>query len=259
MYFDSHVHFEAVDGVDGMLAVVQRAREAGVNRLIAVGGNYEMNKLALEAAESYPGRVYAAIGCDRDQDCGGCTPLEFTELLAGSSNIVAIGEIGLDYFYHPEKPAGQVDIFDKMLCLARENLLPVIIHSRDAEDETLDLLGRHADAWKGADGCVGVLHCFTGSKEFAYKILNLGYDISFSGIVTFRNAVDLRELAAELPAERLLIETDTPYLTPDPLRGRRNEPAFLPHIAKRLADVRGVTVEEIAELTARNAARLFGV
>ena len=259
MYFDSHVHFETVDGADGMSAVVQRAREAGVDRLVAVGGNFEMNKLALEAADSYPGRVYAAIGCDRDQDCGGCTPLQFTELLSGSSNIVAIGEIGLDYYYHPEKPEGQLAIFEKMLGLAREHLLPVIIHSRNAEDETLDLLGRHTASWKGDSDRIGVLHCFTGSKEFAHKILDLGYDLGFSGIVTFRNADDLRELAADLPAERLLIETDTPFLTPAPIRGRRNEPAFLSHIAQKLAEVRGVSLEEIAELTTRNAERLFGV
>lgn len=259
MLFDSHVHFETDEGVNGLSMLVKRAREAGVERMIAVGGNHELNLMAVEGASSYPGRVYAAIGCDREQECGSCDPVHFSECLANFPNIVAIGEIGLDYYYHPEKPDAQLEIFGKMLSIARENMLPVIVHSRNAEAETLDLLGAHAKSWRGDADRIGVLHCFTASKEFAYKILDLGFYIGFSGIITFRNANDLRELAAEIPADRLLIETDTPYLAPEPERGKTNEPAFLVHIAQKLAEVRGMSKEEVAVLTCRNAERLFGI
>ncbi len=259
MYFDSHVHYECIDGVDGLVAQVKRARDAGVDRMVVVGGNHDMNKIAVEGAGMYPGRVYAAIGCDREQSCGNCDPVQFMDLLASSKDIVAIGEIGLDYHYHPEKPAAQQEIFGKMLDIARERCLPVIIHSRDAEAETLQLLGKHAEAWKGDATRIGIVHCFTGSKDFAYKILDLGYDLGFSGILTFRNAQDLRELAGDIPAERILIETDAPFLAPVPQRGNTNEPAFLVHIAEKLAEARGLSLEEAAELTRRNAERLFGI
>lgn len=259
MFFDSHVHFESLDGNMGLAALVKRAREAGVDRMVAVGGGPEMNMSAVEAAERYPGFVFAAIGCDREHTDMDCDAIKFDAMLSGSKGIAAVGEIGLDFHYHPEKPQAQMEVFEHMLGLAAVHNLPAIVHSRNAEEETMELLKKHADQWRGDAGRLGVLHCFTASREFAFKLLDLGYYIGFSGIITFKNAVDLRQLVKEVPAERILIETDTPYLAPEPFRGKPNEPAYLPRIAQTVADMRGLVLEEVARLTAVNAERLFGV
>lgn len=257
--FDSHVHFESLDGADGMVALVKRAWDAGVNRMIAVGGSPDMNDLVIEAVERYPGRVFGAIGCDREHTNIRCDVVWLDELLGNLPGIVGIGEIGLDFHYHPEKPPAQMELFEHMLDVAGSRNLPVIVHSRNAEDETLEMLGRHAQAWKGDPDRLGVLHCFAGSIQFAHQILEMGYYLGFSGIITFEKADDLRELAKSVPAERLLIETDTPYLAPVPCRGGKNEPAFLVHVAQKLAELRDVSIEEIGRLTASNTERLFNI
>jgi TatD DNase family protein len=146
-----------------------------------------------------------------------------------------------------------------MLDLAAKHRLPVIVHSREADDDTVELLREHVRRWRGDPARIGVLHCFTGTSEFARSVLDLGLMVSFSGIVTFRNADSLRAVAREVPEDRLLIETDTPYLAPVPQRGRPNEPAYVVHVAESLAKIRNDTVEHIAHSTARNALRLFGL
>ncbi len=259
MFFDSHAHFESLDGNMGLAALVKRAKEAGVDRIVAIGGSPEMNISAVEAAERYPGNIFAAIGCDREHANLTCDPLKFDAMLSSSSGIVAVGEIGLDFHYHPEKPPAQLEFFEHMLGMAAGHNLPVVVHSRNAEEETLALLEKHAGQWRGESDRLGVLHCFTASREFAFKVLDLGFYIGFSGIITFKNAGDLRQLASEVPADRILIETDTPYLAPEPYRGKTNEPAYLPRIAETVAEVRGVSLEEAARLTAANTERLFGV
>ena len=184
-----------------------------------------------------------SLGCGRESAFG--------------ESVVAVGEIGLDFHYAPETAEAQVALFRGQLAQARELGLPVIVHSREADAETLSELRAHAAAWTGAPERIGVLHCFTGGRAFAEALLNLGFHISFSGIVTFRNADVLREVAAAVPAERLLMETDSPYLAPVPMRGQANEPAFLVHVAETLASVRGCPVDEIARVTTANAQRLF--
>ena len=268
MFFDTHVHFEQRDGENGYVAVMERARRAGVNRVLAVGVSAESNAVALAAAHEFPGTVHAAIGLDRDTVGTSVSEAECHALVDGlrrqfrdderaSRAVVAIGEIGLDFHYAPASAAGQAMLFRMQLELARELHLPVIVHSREAETATLDALAEHA-ASAGADA-PGVLHCFTGSREFAQRLIDLGYCISFSGIVTFRNADRLRAIARSLPADRLLIETDSPYLAPEPQRGRRNEPALISHIAGAIAQLRNCTSAVIAEQTAENACRLFGL
>ena len=267
MFFDTHAHFDDGQGEYSTGAMLERARQAGVTRILAVGGSKEMNRAALDAARAFPKQVIAAIGFDRDQ-----TGLRGVDLSLGWSNalgdlvagaagqgirVTAIGEIGLDFHYHPETAAAQVELFRQQLDLARELRLPVIVHSRQADAETARELGRHAQSLGRQAGRVGVLHCFTGDARVARELLEIGFFISFSGIVTFRNASPLRAVAREIPEDRLLIETDTPYLAPVPQRGRRNEPAFLPYVAAALAEARGSTVGEIAELTTANAERLF--
>lgn len=271
MYFDSHVHFGGQDGERGTDALVKRALAAGVTRMIGVGGSCELNKWAVEAAGRFPGHIAAAVGFDRDQAeeqvnaplglADGIDKLRFSigHLAGRKVPVVALGEIGLDYHYKLHTAAEQVRLFDAQLDLATDLGLPVIIHSREADADTLTSLTRHRRTWRGDPQRIGVLHCFTGDAAFAREVLDQDYSISFSGIVTFKKLDDLRATARAVPDGRLLIETDTPYLAPEPHRGKRNEPAYVGHVAETLALVRGVSVQTIARQTWDNAARLFGM
>ncbi len=255
MYYDTHAHFE-VTPLE-MAAVMERAQAAGVTRLVAVGGSASLNAGALAAALAYPERVRLALGFDRDQATA-ATPATFGETLrqiAAVHPLAAVGETGLDFHYHAETGDAQCALFATQLRLADEWRLPVIIHTREADEATLRVLDE--TPWRG-DGLRGVVHCFTGDKAFAAQLLDRQLAVSFSGIVTFRNADRLRASAAFVPEERLLIETDTPFLAPVPKRGQRNEPAFVTHVAECLATVRGTTPERIAEVTRLNARKMFG-
>ncbi len=258
MFIDTHVHFDSFRAPGEIRAVVDRAAAAGVVKMVAVGGSAEGNAVALSTATEFPGRVFAAIGFDRDQAGKGFAAADFDRDL-GRPGVVAVGEIGLDYHYHADTAAEQKKLFGAMLDLAAKHRLPVIVHSREADDDTVSQLQEHVRQWTGEAGRIGVLHCFTGSGEFARKILDLGMMISFSGIVTFRNADELREVARSVPGDRLLIETDTPYLAPVPHRGKPNEPSYVVHVAECLAKIRNDTVERIAHSTARNAEILFQI
>jgi len=256
MFIDTHVHFDSFRDRAGISGVVSRAEAAGVEKMIAVGGNLEANAFAVSAAADFPGRIYAAIGLDRDQASTDWS-LEPCLREMERTSVVAVGEIGLDYHYHPDTADRQKNLFGQMLELASQRGLPVIVHSREADDDTEGRLREHVRTWRGDPGRVGVLHCFTGTSGFAKRMLDLGLMISFSGIVTFRNADSLRDVAREVPGDRLLIETDTPFLTPVPHRGKPNEPALVVHVAEVLAKIRNDTVEHIAHSTARNAEALF--
>ena len=257
--FDTHVHLDGLAASGQSLEdVMARAQAAGVRRMLAVGASIESSRFAAAAAARFPSVVFASAGQDRD--CA-ANPAPLDELRAAGSarQIVAVGEIGLDFHYAPETAAAQRRLFASQLDLAVELGLPVLVHSREADADTLALLRDHARRWHGDPGHIGVLHCFTGSAAFADQLLALGFLISFSGIATFRNADALRAVAAAVPDERLLIETDSPYLAPVPHRGRPNEPALLPAVAAVLASVRGCDAYAIAALTTRNAERLFGL
>jgi TatD DNase family protein len=269
MYFDTHVHFEHEAGPDGVAALLERARAAGVTQCVAVGATPALNAAAIEAARRFPKDACAAIGHDRDQAArlaateqgaaGAVADLgaQIRRLQGEGVRIAAVGEIGLDFHYAPDTADQQTDLFRRQLRLAAELELPVIVHSREADRATIAELEEYARQ-AGRRERLGVLHCFTGTREFADELLGLGFHISFSGIVTFRNADPLRAVAAAAPADRLLIETDTPYLAPVPHRGKRNEPAFVVQVAETLARVRGCPVEAIARQTNDNAGRLFG-
>jgi TatD DNase family protein len=258
MFIDTHVHFDSFRSSDEIARAVDRAAAAGVAKMIAVGGNAEGNRIATAAAASFPGRIYAAIGFDRDQAKVEYSAEAFDQEMDGPG-VVAVGEIGLDYHYHADTASDQKQLFGKMLDLAAKHQLPAIVHSREADDDTVTLLQEHVRRWRGDPARIGVLHCFTGSGEFAKRILDLGMLISFSGIVTFKNADDLRAVARVVPEDRILIETDTPYLAPVPYRGKPNEPAYVVHVADCLAKNRNDTVEHIAHSTAGNAVHLFGL
>lgn len=258
MFFDTHVHFDDFVQDGSLAAVLERAQAAGVRRMLAVGGTPEANATALRLAGEHPETVRAAVGFDRHLAGGPCDMTVLREP-AAHPDAVAVGETGLDYFYEPETAAAQKKLFAECLALAAEIRKPVIVHTRAADDDTLGMLTDFSKYWKGDPARLGVLHCFTRDQEFACGLLDLGFYISFSGIVTFANAGPLRETAKFVPDDRLLIETDSPYLAPVPHRGKRCEPAFVAETAKRLAEVRGCTVESLAKTTARNAVHLFGL
>ena len=289
MLADTHVHFDGMIAAgDTVGAIMARAAQAGVSHMLAVGGSAAANRTALEIARAYPECVRAAVGYDRDQAAavgqtaddrrpaadGGKWPADELETMLAAPETAAIGEIGLD-FYHDRRvgapdakrplasrsgatrPA-QIELFSRMLALARDHCLPVCVHTRSAETETLAALREHAAAWRGSADRIGAMHCFTGGEVFARGLLALGFCVSFSGIITFKNAGGLRAVAALVPDDRLLIETDAPYLAPEPFRGQPNEPAHVRRVAEVLAEIRRTTPETIAELTAANAVRLFG-
>lgn len=258
-WIDTHAHFSHVNE-DRLL--VDTAAEAGVGRIVAVGGSDALNTAALSLAEAFPEKVFPAFGYDREA-ARMLSPEMARDRLGILLNLpqkpVAIGEIGLDLHHLPESSADeQCALFAEMMRIADESRLPFILHTREADDPTLATLDavptRLHDAARR-----GVAHSFTGTKEMARALLDRGLYISFSGIVTFRNADQLREVAAYVPEDRLLVETDTPYLTPVPLRGRSNCPAYVVHVGECLARVRGVPVEEIARATTENACRLFAL
>lgn len=259
MYTDSHFHLDHFELKGTVDETIGRAREAGVTRLVAIGGSDPANELALRTARAHPGVVWATAGYDRDlaPDWDGETALLRATL--AQPEVVATGESGLDYFHKQIDPAAQRRLFEAMLELAAAHTKPVVVHSRDADEDTLAMLRPLAGRWPEANRPCAVLHCFTGSMDFAKKLLDLNMMISFSGIATFKNAADLREVAKHVPADRLLIETDSPYLSPEPFRGERNEPAKVVHVAKCLAEARGVHPEELAETTTQNALRFFNL
>ncbi len=270
MYFDSHAHFDLLKGRDPA-ELIARAREAGVSRILAVGSSAEGNDAAVLIGERFPETVSVAIGYDRDQAVlfarnpevipGLVDDLKAQVKLFSEQGkpIAALGEMGLDYHYSADTRSLQLQLFREQLRVARELCLPVIVHSREAEEDTLNCLRDYADKWKGDRDRLGVLHCFTGRQEFADELLALGFYISFSGILTFPKAEDIRQVARNVPEDRLLVETDTPYLAPVPHRGKPNEPAYVGHVVQKLAEIKGVSVEEMAERTATNACRLFDV
>ncbi len=233
--FDTHAHFEG--DADVIAAQFARAYASGVTRILAVGGNAALNHGA-----RLSGSPYQAIGWDRDQVGQDLPPLDY-------AGCCAVGEIGLDYHYAPETRAAQMKLMAEELTRAQHLNLPVIIHTREADDDTLGLLREIPSR--------GVIHCFTGNPSFCRQLLDLGFYISISGIVTFRLADNVRASAKLIPNDRLLIETDAPYLAPVPLRGKPNEPAYLVHTARFLADLRGMPMADFAALTTHNACSLF--
>jgi len=260
---DTHVHFDDSYPDDKN---IQRSLENNVCRWIAVGGDEKSNKCVLNAAIKYPQVISGvAIGMDRSVarkvfDINRiATKIEssFSEAKNRKIRVCAIGEIGMDYYYDSECKRAQIDLFDFQVDLAFKLNLPVIVHVRDAETDVMGILKRNVKNIKLANFYPGVIHSFTGEYEFAEQVLDMGFFISFSGILTFKNADRLRNTARKIPVDRMLIETDTPYLSPVPFRGKINEPAFLVKIAEKLAEIKKCSPEEIASATWNNAIKLF--
>jgi TatD DNase family protein len=255
MLVDTHCHLDATYFPEGPDAVLDRARRAGVVgfMVIGVGSDLAPARAAVELAARRPD-VRSAVGV-HPHDATSVDDALVDELaaLARRPEVSAIGEIGLDYHYmHSPRPL-QDEVFRRLVALAREVGKPIVVHTREAAEDTLRVLSE-----EGARDVGGIIHCFSEDRAFAERALDLGFDLSFSGIVTFRSAKAIHEVAAWAPLDRILVETDSPYLAPVPLRGKPCEPAYVVHTAARIAELRGVPVETIARATTENASRRLG-
>ena len=253
MLVDSHCHLDFPDFSAELDAVVARARAAGVGRIVTISTRVKRHAQVLAIAEKIP-EVFCSVGthphyADEELDVDSQTLVT----LAKHPKIVAIGEAGLDYFRNNSPREAQAASFRQHIAAARETGLPLVIHSRDCDADMAQIL--REESGKGAFPAVS--HCFTGGRDLAFAAIDLGHYVSFTGILTFKNSDALREIAAALPADRVMVETDAPYLAPLPYRGKRNEPAYVVETAKVLADARGVSADEIARQTTENFFRVF--
>ncbi|MDD2421540.1 MAG: TatD family hydrolase [Heliobacteriaceae bacterium] len=251
--FDTHAHLDDGQFREDRDQVVQQARTAGVELIVNVGCDLVSSRQSIALATAYP-FIYAAVGI-HPHDAANMGSGDWAVLaeMAGHPRVVAIGEIGLDFYRDRSPRPAQREVFSKQLALARRLKKPVIIHDRDAHGEVMDILKRQAG------GLTGVLHCFSGSWEMAQFCLRLGFYISIAGPVTYLNSRQLPEIARKVPRDRLLIETDCPYLTPHPWRGKRNDPSFVRLVAEKVAAVRGEDPAELAWQTLVNGCTLFGI
>lgn len=249
---DSHAHVQMRQFDADRDSVIAAAFADGVEQMVTPGTDVETSRLAIRLAERYPGRIFAAVGT-HPHDATTLTDeaLNETRELARSPVVVAIGEIGLDYYRNLSPRDAQRDAITRQFALARELDLPVILHNRESHEDMIALLRSEGQ------GLRGVFHCFIGDKTMATDALDLGFYLSFAGPVTYPKNTELAEVAAWAPLGRMLIETDCPYLTPTPYRGKRNEPRHVAQTARRIAELRGLTLDQMAEATSRNAATLF--
>lgn len=251
MLVDSHCHLDFPDLIENEASLLARMAENGVTHALCVAVKLETLSGVLGVAERHP-NIFASVGVHPDNaDCE--EPDEDRLIsLAAHPKVVAIGETGLDYYWHKDAPEWQRDRFRTHIRAARRCGKPLIIHTRDSAADTLRLMREEL-----ASDIGGVMHCFTESLDVAKQALELGFYISFSGIVSFKTAESLRAVARYVPAERLLVETDSPYLAPVPYRGKTNQPAYVRHVAEAVAAARGETLESVADLTTRNFFQLF--
>lgn len=254
MLFDTHVHLNADQYKDDLEEVIGRAQEAGIEYMVVVGFDRGTIQKAMEIAEKYD-FIYASVGWHPVDAIDMTTKdLEWIEELSSHPKVVALGEMGLDYYWDKSPKDIQQEVFRQQIRLARKVNLPIIIHNRDATEDIVRILKEEKVEEVG-----GVMHCFTGSLEVAKQCMDMNMYISFGGPVTFKNAKKPKEVAAEIPLDKLLIETDCPYLTPHPYRGKRNEPSYVSYVAEQIAELKQMDYEELAKKTTENAKKLFGI
>ncbi|MFS8630524.1 MAG: TatD family hydrolase [Bacillales bacterium] len=254
MLFDTHTHLNAYQFADDLPEVIDRALKEGVSRMVVVGFDRPTIEIAMDLIEKYD-FLYASIGWHpvdaidmKDED------LDWIEELAKHPKVVAIGETGLDYHWDKSPKDIQKEVFRKQIRLAKKLQLPLVIHNREATADVVEILKEENAAEVG-----GIMHCFSGSPETALECVKMNFYISLGGPVTFKNAKKPKEVAKAVPLDRLLIETDCPYLAPHPYRGKRNEPAYVKLVAEEIAALKGLSFEEVAKATTENAERLFGL
>ncbi|PEZ76976.1 MULTISPECIES: TatD family hydrolase [Bacillaceae] len=254
MLFDTHVHVNAEQFNEDLEDVIERAKEAGVNNMVVVGFDRPTIIRAMELIEAYD-FMYAAVGW-HPVDAIDMTEedLQWIEELSNHPKVVAIGEMGLDYHWDKSPKDVQMEVFRKQIRLAKKVGLPIIIHNREATADIVNILKEEEASRVG-----GIMHCFSGSAETALECINMNFYISLGGPVTFKNAKKPKEVAAAVPLDRLLIETDCPYLAPHPYRGKRNEPSYVKLVAEQIAEIKQLTLEEVSQATTENAKKLFGI
>lgn len=251
---DSHCHLDYYKEEDGELdAVIARARAGGVKTMVTIGTKISQFDRVRRIAERYDD-VYCTVGI-HPHEAASEPEIDVDRLvdLTRHPKVIGIGETGLDFYYDHSPRDRQAEVFRTHIAAARETGVPIIVHSRGADVETAEILEEGANG----EGVQGLIHCFSTTRELSDRAVKIGFHISLSGILTFKNAGQLRDIAREIPADRLLVETDAPYLAPVPHRGKRNEPAFVAHTARHLAELRGVPLEELAAATTANFFRLF--
>lgn len=254
MLFDTHVHLNARDFLEDRDETIKRAREAGVEYMTVVGFDRETITLAMEIAEQDE-KIYAAVGwhpvdaIDMTED-----DLKWIEELSQHPKVVAIGEMGLDYHWDKSPHDIQKEVFRKQIRLAKRVGMPIIIHNREATEDVISILEEEDVKEIG-----GIMHCYSDSTAYIDRILAMNFHISLGGPVTFKNAKLPKEVAVEVPLDRLLVETDAPFLAPHPNRGKRNEPAYVKIVAEKIAELREMPYEELAKATTENALKLFGI
>lgn len=254
MIFETHAHYDDSRFEEDREVVLEQMQAAGIGRIVNVGASIESTKTTLKLAEKYD-FIYAAVGvhpseiADLNEETFGWLKNQST-----GEKVVAVGEIGLDYYWdkEPEVQANQRYWFGRQLELAREANLPVIIHSRDAGADTLQVMKEHH-----AEEIPGVIHCYSYSKELAMEFIKMGYYIGIGGVVTFKNARKLVETVEAIPMERILLETDCPYMAPEPFRGKRNSSLYLPYVVEKIAKLKGISKEDVEKITEENARHLF--
>ena len=254
MLIDTHTHLDDARYNDDRDATIARAQEVGVTTFITIGCDLTTSRAAVALAGRLP-FVYASVGV-HPHEVKHIADDWYDELqrLAQHEKVVAYGEIGLDYHYNHSPPKLQRERFREQICLARDLALPIIIHTREAQEDTIAILREERAGEIG-----GVFHCFSGDAWLAKDALDLGFLLSFSGVITFQNASMLRDIVKTVPMDRILIETDCPYLTPVPYRGKRNEPAHVRFVSQKIAEIKAVPVERVEAETTRNAERLFKI
>ncbi len=253
MIFDSHAHYDSSKFNEDREELLGSMQEKGIGTIVNCGASLKSVTEVVELAEKYS-FIYAAVGLHPDE-VGDLNEERFAFLKGQckKEKVVAVGEIGLDYYWDHESHEIQREWFIRQLNLARELDLPVIIHSRDAAEDTLKIMKEHGR------GLRGVIHCFSYSKELAGEYVKMGFHIGIGGVVTFKNGKKLKEIAVEIPLNRILLETDCPYLAPEPFRGKRNSSLYIPYIAEEIANLKGITYEEVVAQTEENGMRLFGI
>ncbi|MCR5556096.1 MAG: TatD family hydrolase [Butyrivibrio sp.] len=254
MIFDTHAHYDDEQFDIDREELLGSMKEAGIETIVDVGASIETTKKALDLAHKYD-FIYAAVGVHPSEvEELDDSKLELLRSLSRDEKCVAIGEIGLDYHWPDPDPELQKEWFIRQLDLARQEKLPVIIHSRDAAADTMDILkAQHAEE------IGGVVHCFSYSKEIARQCVKLGFYIGIGGVLTFKNARKMVEVMEDTPMDRILLETDCPYLAPEPFRGKRNSSLYLPYVVQKMAEVKGISTDEVISITRENARTMYGL
>ena len=251
---DTHAHLDFPRFDKDRKKVIKRAIDGGIKRIVNIGSSMTSSRNSVELSRRYP-EIYSVVGIHpHNADSFNLNVSKKLKKISENKKVVAIGEIGLDFHYDNSPREKQKQAFRAQLRLAKSLDLPVVIHTRDADKETLEILKEEDVSEIG-----GIMHCFASDKKMAEEILDLGFYIAFGGLITFNNLDDLREIVSKVPLDKLLVETDAPYLTPEPYRGKRNEPLYVKYVAERIAEIKNLDLEKVAEKTTANAKKVYNI